>query len=378
MPSSLPASTGALLLQGHVDHPVDLYYRTRFRCPDPVVYLESGRYRGLVVSDLEYGRARCEASVEDVLTPAALGLTGKDARQPAHWALALVRRRGCNRVRVPGTFPLETARLLEAQGIQMTLAAGPLFPARQHKKPAELAAIAQAQSIAVRAMRAAVQAIRRASINTKGCLTDAKGPLTAERIRGLIQQTALDGGATADETIVACGRQAADPHARGRGVLRAGQWIVLDIFPRLQANLYWGDLTRSVIRGPADQQQKALYQAVRAAQRAALRHVRPGVCCETVHRAAADELLRQGFPTERRKGCLRGFIHATGHGLGLDIHEAPRIAPGNRARLRPGQVITIEPGWYDPDVGGVRIEDTVRVTDEGYAFLKRCPYWGEL
>ena len=149
--------------------------------------------------------------------------------------------------------------------------------------------------------------------------------------------------------------------------------IIVDVFPRMQKTGYHGDMTRTFLKGRANDRQKALVNAVRAAQIAALAKVKAGVSGATVHRAADEAFQSNGFYNERRGESFVGFIHSTGHGLGLDIHEAPRVSQ-NSGRLRKGHVITIEPGLYYPEIGGCRIEDVVRGTTEGWELLSSMHY----
>jgi len=176
----------------------------------------------------------------------------------------------------------------------------------------------------------------------------------------------------ADEIIVAGGDQGADPHERGHGPLRAGETIILDIFPRHKQSGYWGDLTRTVIKGKPAAAQRKLYQAVKQAQEGALQQVRAGVTGAEIHDGVCRTFEALGFKTGERNGIHQGFIHSTGHGVGLEIHEAPSISPAG-GPLEAGQVITIEPGLYYPGLGAVRIEDTGVVTETGIQLLASCP-----
>jgi Xaa-Pro aminopeptidase len=195
--------------------------------------------------------------------------------------------------------------------------------------------------------------------------------LTSERVRRAILRTLLEHDCFAREVIVAGGAQAADPHVQGEGPLRASEAIVLDIFPQHLGHGYWGDLTRTVVKGKPPAELKRMYGAVKAAQMAALRAVRAGVQGASVHGRAVAEFKRRGYETREIKGRAAGFIHGTGHGLGLAIHEAPSVSAAE-GRLRAGNVITVEPGLYYPDAGGVRIEDAVVVTRTGCRLLARC------
>jgi Xaa-Pro aminopeptidase len=170
------------------------------------------------------------------------------------------------------------------------------------------------------------------------------------------------GGAqgTAFETIVAFGERSALPHARASGRrLRKNELVVLDMGAIL--GHYCCDLTRTVYVGRAPKRVRFWYESVAKAHAAACERVRPGVRAESVD-AAARQVLR-------RRGLEKHFIHSTGHGLGLEVHEIPRLARGQKFELRAGNVITIEPGVYVPGVGGIRIEDDVQVTSQGRKLL---------
>ncbi len=368
-----PGLTGAILMLGGTDDTDDIFYRTGFRAPDPVVYLKRPGGQILVVSDLEYGRA-CAVTRNrrtDVVTPAALGLKGAARRMPSAWAVGLVKREAIRRVTVSQAFPLAVAEMLRAAHIRVMAAEGSLCPEREVKRDDEIDAMRAVQRAAVIAMRAAVAMIESSHIDATGRLMVDRTCLTAERVRRRILDVLLDHDCFSADTIVAGGAQAVSPHERGHGALRAHEAIVIDIFPRHLVNGYWGDITRTVVRGAAGRELRRMYAAVKAAQRAALTVVRPGVQARTVHRAAADELTARGFETRLDGEMPVGFIHGTGHGVGLAVHEQPRIGWGG-TRLRRGHVITVEPGLYYPEWGGIRIEDTVMVTRDGWRYLAPC------
>ena len=162
------------------------------------------------------------------------------------------------------------------------------------------------------------------------------------------------------ETIVASGKRSALPHGRASSALIPTQGFVVCDFGVILAG-YCSDMTRTVHVGTPGAEAQRIYSAVREAQQAAVEAVRSGVMIEKVH-AAARKLLN-------RRKLVQYFKHSTGHGVGLEIHEAPRIAAGQRELLQAGMVITIEPGVYVADFGGVRIEDMVAVTGEGREIL---------
>ncbi len=166
------------------------------------------------------------------------------------------------------------------------------------------------------------------------------------------------------ETIVASGPRSALPHGRASRSLIPGRgFVVLDFGVILDG--YCSDMTRTVHVGKISAADREMYEAVRQAQQAGVEAVRPGASCGEVDQAARSVL--------RRAGWARCFTHSTGHGVGLEIHEAPRVARHQDDRLQPGMVITIEPGVYLPGRGGVRIEDMVVVTGGGCEVLTPSP-----
>jgi Xaa-Pro aminopeptidase len=187
-------------------------------------------------------------------------------------------------------------------------------------------------------------------------------------VRAEADSTVLRAGGVPEGTIVAGGRQACDPHERGHGPLRAHELIILDIFPRDACTGYFGDLTRTVVRGRANTAQRQLWDTVCAAQRLAIRAIKPRAKGAAVHKAVQEFFVARGYPTERRDGRWTGFFHGTGHGLGLDLHEEPRLGV---TVFRKGQVFTVEPGLYYPEIGGARHEDVVTVTASGCRLLSR-------
>jgi len=363
--------TTAKLLLGLPAETSDLQYASGFRAPDPVVYLQTGRKRYMVVSVLECGRAQRTTCGVHVLCIEELGLPPAKRRSLTEWVAALLKRVDVREVTVHASFPLLIAESLRRRRIKVTPVAGPLFPQRAVKSKAEIACIREVQQSAVIAMRHALRRIQSATVDSSGCLREGNKRLDAETMRHGIDKLLLDRGCVGKDTIVACGRGSADPHERGAGPLRVGEPIVIDIFPKHQEHGYWGDLTRTVVKGQPSKRLAQMYRAVKSAQRAALQTIRPRVQVRSVHKAAQDAFVSRGFHTRAGNGKPEGFIHGTGHGVGLDIHEPPSIAPIPGV-LRTGNVVTVEPGLYYPDIGGVRIEDTVLVTTSGWRYLYPC------
>ena len=347
----------------------DIRYLCGTEPPETAVLIRNGRRGTLIVSEMEYNRLR--RSVKRGITvvhPEQIGSAWK--KGAADW---IKKCAGQKNLTVAADFPLGLAEKLKRAGFKLKISEEPVCPQREIKTADEISAVKNSQRAAVAAMNAAIKQIAATEIGQDGILRCGKTVLTSEMVRATICHTLLDREGIALETIVACGPHSADPHERGTGPLRAGQPIVLDIFPRSAATGYWGDLTRTVCRGPAPAELKKIDNAVKAAQIAALQAVKAGAWTDDVHAAAAGELDRRGFKTETIKGTPQGFIHGTGHGVGLEIHEAPRVSSAVHKKLCAGNIITIEPGLYYPNIGGIRIEDTIAVTKDGYEMLAPCP-----
>jgi Xaa-Pro aminopeptidase len=199
-------------------------------------------------------------------------------------------------------------------------------------------------------------------------------PLTSERLKFAIEVACLDAGAVSSNTIVAGGDQACDPHERGSGPLRANELIIIDIFPRVTRTGFYGDMTRTFLRGHASDAQRALVDAVRAAQLVAFKGIKAGVNGRDVHKSVAELFKARGYETKHSKNGSVGFFHGTGHGLGLAVHELPRLSSSGDSILRKDAVVTVEPGLYYPGLGGCRIEDVVQVTDAAPRMLSRYHY----
>ncbi|MCK5268215.1 MAG: aminopeptidase P family protein, partial [Spirochaetes bacterium] len=198
--------------------------------------------------------------------------------------------------------------------------------------------------------------------------------LTSEEIRRFINSELLKRDCMpVKDTITSSSDQACDVHFFGSGPLKANSAIIIDIFPRSLKTKYWSDMTRTVVKGKASPELKKLYNTVLAGQKKALAIVKAGVSGAEIDKIIRDFFIKEGYQTKEIKGKMQGFVHGTGHGVGLDIHEEPRIHQENRILLKAGNVITIEPGLYYLGLGGVRIEDTVAVTEEGCLNLAKFP-----
>lgn len=354
----------------------NLYYATRFLAGDPFIYAEIRGRKILVMSDLEVDRARAEADVHAVLRYSDVEKRihrRSGGRPPGLIDVvdAFLRKSRTRALDVPGSFGIEHADALRRRGYRLRVRREPFYPARLVKTPAEIRAIERAQRAVEEAVGAAVEKLRRARIRG-GVLVDREGVLTSGRLKRFIALALLERGCQSPHAIVACGRHGVDPHDEGSGPLRAHQPIILDIFPRSLETRYWADMTRTVVRGRASEGLKRMYRAVADAQAAGLRTIRDGVDGKAVHQAVLDVYQDYGYKTGKIGGRMQGFFHGAGHGVGLDIHEPPRLNKLG-GPLKAGMVVTVEPGLYYLKWGGVRLEDLVVVTKTGCRNLTRFP-----
>jgi Xaa-Pro aminopeptidase len=364
-----------LLMVADSERDADMLYATGLFVPDPFIYLRRAGRATLVMSDLELDRARRLARGCRVVALSAyqqrLQREGVKRPGPAHVIRALLRERRLRRVLVPRQFPFGLARELMKLGVRVEACRGPAFPQREQKSPGEVKKISAALMMAEVGMAEAIQVLRAAKIGRDGRLMHQNALLTSEKLRSVIDCAILQANGLAAHTIVAGGRQACDPHESGHGPLRANEPIIIDIFPRSQRTGYFGDITRTVVRGRASEGVRRLYDTVRRAQELAFGKIRAGAKGARVHRAVQEFFEREGYKTQRRDDHMEGFFHGTGHGLGLEIHEAPRLSAQSADTLKPGHVVTVEPGLYYPELGGVRLEDVALVTARGARNLTR-------
>jgi Xaa-Pro aminopeptidase len=352
----------------------DILYPTGFFAPDPFLFIQRGRTRVLVMSDLEMDRARAQATVDRVLSwsKIAAPLEKRGQRAPAADVIALaLKQLGLRRVAVPQSFPLGLAQQLGRRGIRLELGPEPFWPEREIKQPREVRAIEASLRAAEAGLLAGIEALEACRIRSGWLMRDGRR-FTAEDLRSAVNTRMMAEGFVPAHTICAPGDQAVDPHEGGHGPIRAHQPVVMDIFPRSEQTGYFGDLTRTVVRGKASFALHELYAIVHEGVRLGHRMLREGIEGMDVHRAIQDLFERQGYRTGVKNGRMQGFFHGTGHGLGLQIHEAPSI--GKRpCVLRAGHVVTVEPGLYYLGLGGVRIEDVALVTKAGSRCLTRVP-----
>jgi Xaa-Pro aminopeptidase len=357
----------------------DLLYISRFFAPDDFIWLSvRGRTHGYF-SPLEIDRARSNSAIQQVhsLLDVEESLKKRLGRQPAQTETitAILRVHKVNSIEVPHHFSIGLAKVLEKERIKINPCQKDFFPERQIKQATEIKHITTAQRMAEAGLMCAKNILKQSRIAPNKCLFWKGQKLTSEILRGEIDSTIIKLGGLPAHTIVAGGIQACDPHESGHGPLHAHESIIIDIFPRDQKTGYFGDLTRTYVKGRPAEKLTDLYKTVQKGQKLALKTMKAGIDGGKLHARIVKLFEDHGYHTEKRKGRWVGFFHGTGHSVGLEIHESPRFG---RTIFKAGHVMTVEPGLYYPSIGGVRLEDLVVITKSGIQNLTRADFEFEL
>ncbi len=360
----------AYLMVSESEHNADMYYATGFLAYDPFIYLNS-KSEKLLVTDMELGRAKKESRIQDVLPTSRFRIMEKvrklkdaDAAY-CEMICEFLRSENIKRVAVPYNFPVHLADCMRKDGFEINPIKNSFRQMREVKKEYEIADIEKAQRAEEKALAEGMRAIKSATIK-KGVLWQENGPLRAEDVRAIMEISLLGEGCEAPDIIIACGKGSSDPHWQGEGELLEGEPIVIDMVSRSKKERYYTDMTRTVMRGTPSGELKEMYSAVYDSQISAINKIKAGVTGSEIHNIVCDMLEERGYETGRGKSSTltEGFIHSTGHGVGLDIHEGPSLGE-NGKELRAGCVVTVEPGLYYKNIGGVRLEDVLIVTESG-------------
>ena len=373
----------ALIMAGIPAQNATLYHRIRFAVGDPTAYIElpaegGGTTSVLILRDIEMERARRSARAERVACPKDYtpegGLSGDRETATAQAAAECLRRAGLKRVAGDRSVPLIFAEMIRRAGIELACDLELGVVERRQKDKQEVAWLRESQRATEGAMEMACRLVATAEARADGVLVADGEPLTSERVRAAIDHWLLDRGYANPPSIVAGGPGGADCHDSGHGQLYTSQPVIIDIFPRNRETLYYGDCTRTVVHGEIPDEVIRMHAAVCEAKRAATAAVRSGVTGEAVHRATGAAIESRGYavglPDENSPDSYCAITHGTGHGVGLDVHEPP-LLDFKGPELVVGDAVTIEPGLYRRDLGGVRVEDMVIVTEDGCENLNR-------
>jgi len=372
----------AVLIIGDTMRNPELRHEVPLGIPDPFVYAELDGRRVVAISAMEATRVEALGTELEVRPTEEFGAdeirrSGLDVHEAARQlTVRIVAGLGIDRATVPRGFPLGFADALRASGVELTVDQELFDERRRRKSEHELAGIRRAQRAAEAGVAVARDLLRRAERANGGLSLDGE-PLTCELLKAHIQSEFLRHGALAEEMIVSHGPQTAIGHDMGSGAIGADDVVLLDLFPIDLESACYADLTRTFVVGEVGDEIPAWHALCRDALELAAAEVRPGADGSAIHRLVSQFFAARGFPTLLTKPegeVLRdGFYHGLGHGVGLEVHEAPGLGMLGQ-ELVAGDVITIEPGLYRYGFGGVRVEDLLLVTEDGYERLTDCPY----
>jgi Xaa-Pro aminopeptidase len=372
----------AVLIYGDSFRSADMRHAVPLGVPDPFLYAEANGSRHVFASSMEAPRLR-ELGLFDVHPHEELGYdeliaSGIDAREiAAQLSLRAVGSLGLKQASVPDNFPVWLADRLRADGVELAVEQEIFDDRRRAKTEAQVAGMRRAQRAAEAAMDACRELLRRAEIRGDELLLDGE-QLTVERVKADMSVVFAAHDTTADEYIVAPGPQGAVGHDMGSGPIRAGTPLVVDIFPRDNASAIYTDMTRTFVVGDVPDDVREWHRLCKEALDAAFAEIRAGVEGRAVFDLTCDIFEAAGEPTQRTKQpgetLSDGFFHGLGHGVGLEVHEAPGMGRLANKTLVAGDVVTVEPGLYRAGYGGVRLEDIVLVTESGAENLTDYPY----
>lgn len=352
----------------------DFYYALKKNISDPVFLLDLKGKKFVFLDEREYGifKDGKNPDIEPVLLSSLfekIKLITDEVSFREKLAYHIFQEYDLldSEVNIPMNFPIDVLDYLRLRGARLKPVAI-LCPERRKKSKDEIKMIAKNQKNVLKSFREAEKILAASEIKDGRVFYKGK-ILTSETIKKSIRKVLIKNDLIDIEgMIVSSGAHSAIPHHSGEGEIRPGDPIIIDIFPKNLDNYYAADMTRTYVKGEPKDEFKKMYEAVLAAQEKAISLVKPGMKTKEIYEAAKEELVVRGFHAGEK-----GFTHGLGHGLGLDIHEAPSLKSVSEDVLVIGDIITIEPGLYYPEIGGVRIEDVLVVTKKGYKNLTNYP-----
>jgi len=368
----------SLLLYSESFKNANMYYLTKFLAPDPFIFLKKvDTDPVIVVNQMEYPRAKKQSIVKEVRSYFDYKYLEvvKTAKEPHLGTVKFIanvaeKELGADtKICVPHNFPAMATDILREEDLTVKPMFNIVEKARETKDADEIDEIRAVQAVAEEVTTEVIDLIANADVDANGILIVKKEPLTVGKVKSFFGHKFLDHGCVMEEDIiVACGPKGSDPHYFGdpQDVLKANQPIVLDIVPRSVQKRYWTDMTRTIVKGKASDKIRKMFNTVLEARNASIDAVQAGALGSDVYDVCCAVLEKAGYETTRGgKQITRGLTHSLGHGVGLDIHEVPRMSELYKFPLKEHTIVTVEPGLYDPDVGGLRIEDIVEVTKTG-------------
>jgi Xaa-Pro aminopeptidase len=371
-----------ILIYGDTIRSPELRHEVPVSIPDEFLYAEKGERRVVILHSLEIPRVREDAPELEIIPLEHLGIDELLDRGMRAWEIDLelavraCRELGIDRAAVPPTFPVEHADHLRANGIDVVVERDLFDDRRRSKNESELNGIRKAQRACEAALDAARELLRRAVPNGAGLEVDGQ-PLTCERLKRVIEAVFADHEVEGTDMIVSHGPQTAVGHNAGSGQIAPNEPIVFDLFPKDKDTACYADMTRTYVVGEPSDEVKVWHGLVKEALDTSTAAVRPGVNGRDLYTGVCEIFQRAGYKTQLNKEpgevLEDGFFHGLGHGVGLEVHELPSMGRIGH-ELVPGDVVTVEPGLYRSGYGGLRLEDLVLVTKDGYEVITDYPY----
>ena len=348
----------------------NLLWATKFDVTDPVTFIQVDNKKILLTSSLETERAKKQTKVDEVINISAYKEKAGLENFKVYEIIPLILKDlGVDKVVVSESFTYELGKILENEDLSVKVKKEPFFEQRTIKTREEIEYITEVQRAVEDVLCETLEIIRKSRIQ-KDFLYYQGEVLTSEYLKRFIEAQLYEKDCLCEAGLmVSSEEQTSMPENRGSGPIKANTPIIIDIYPRHTKTKYWADMTRTVVKGQASSDFQKLYSAVLDAQKKAIEMVRPGIDGAEIDKMIRDFFVSRGYETDMSKS--QGFFHSTGHGVGLDIHEFPKIWPEKGQILKPGNVFTIEPGLYYKY--GVRIEDLVVVTKNGCVNLTKFP-----
>ena len=375
-----------LLLYGDTERSAALRHEIPVPIGDAFLFAEIDGKAHILTSRLETGRlarALPDAQLFDYFELGykefvESGLSRAEASREVE--ARAVQQLGIDEAIVAAEFPLALADRLRADGVVLTVDEAAIELRRRAKTEVELDGIRLAQRAAEAGMAAASDLLARSRPNADGRLEVDGQPLLAEDVRAVLRRACAENGAPAPADVIVASVWQGGGHEPGSGPLPAGLPIHVDVWPRHEETACWADMARTFVVGePAREQAERLAEIDSLSLRAlteAKENVRPGITGRELFDASCELFESAGYPTQRTSGPAEdeGFQWALGHGVGLEVHEAPSVGLAGRDPFVVGDVIALEPGLAVDGLGGVVFEDLVIVTEDGCEVLTDFPY----
>jgi Xaa-Pro aminopeptidase len=373
----------ALLLHGDTERSAALRHEIPISIIDSLLFAEVDGRRYVLTSQLESDRIRQLLPDAELLDYFELGYKdlvdkGMSIDEAGREIEALVVKQiGVQEAIVPGEFPLALGDRLREDGVTLTVDEKAVDLRRRAKSPAELEGIRKAQRAAEAGMAAAASLLARAEAGSDGRLQLDGKPLLAEDVRAALRNACAEQGAPCPPDMIVASVWNGFGHEPGSGPLPAGLPIHIDLWPRDEESACWADMARTFVVGEPAPKLREMEQLVLTALEQAKAAVQPGIKGRELFDMTCDLFEDAGYATQRTAppdAGPDGFQHSLGHGVGLEVHEPPGLGLAGHDPLVTGDVLAIEPGLWDPELGGITFEDLVLVTENGYELLTSFPY----